>query len=255
MIAIFKKDLANYFKSPIAYATTPILLFICGLLYFLRVYYYSMMSMQMSMNPMYAKQFSINDQIIMPLISNMAFLLIFFIPLFTMRLFSEEKRQGTLELLFTYPLTEWQLIIGKLLSCAVVVLTGVLLTLSYPLLLVRYVPTLDWSNVLTGYLGLVLMVLSFIALGMWISSLTDSQVVASFATFGALLFFWIIGWFSQASSTSSYTKIFSAICTLTHLENLTKGVIDTNDIVYFICFIGLFLYLTYSNLLSRKWKG
>jgi ABC-2 type transport system permease protein len=255
LIAIFKKDLANYFKSPIAYATTPILLFICGLLFFLRVYYYSMMSMQAMMNPMYAKQMSINDQIIMPLISNTAFLLIFFIPLFTMRLFSEEKKQGTLELLFTYPLTEWQIIFGKLLSCAVVVLMGVVLTMTYPLFLLKFVPAMDWSNVFTGYLGLILMCLSFISLGMWISSLTDSQVVSSFGTYGALLFFWIIGWFAQASSGGAYSKIFSTLCILNHMENLTKGIIDTNDIVYFVCFIGLFLYLTYSNLVSRKWKG
>jgi len=254
LIAIFKKDLANYFKSPVAYVTIPFLLLICGFLFYIRVNYYAQASMQAMMNPMYAKQLSINDHIIMPLLSNTAFLLLFFAPLFTMRLFSEEKKLGTLELLFTYPLTEIQLIMGKFFSCAIVVLLGPLLTATYPLVIFKYCPTMDWSNVLTGYLGLILMGFAFIALGMWISSMTDSQVISAFATFGALLMFWIVGWAASATP-GAVGKVLSAISVLDHFENFTKGIIDSNSIIFYLCFIILFLYLTYNNLLARKWRG
>ena len=254
MIAIFKKDLSNYFKSPIAYVTIPFLLLICGFLFFVRVQYYSSVSIQAMMNPMSAKQLNVSEFIIIPHISSMMFLLLFFTPLFTMRLFSEEKKIGTLELLFTYPLTETQLIAGKLLSCAVVVLSGALLTLTYPILLFKFYPSLDWSNIITGYTGIILMSISFISLGMWISSLTDSQVISGFCTFGALLMFWIIGWAGNITQ-GVYAKIFSGISLLDHFDSFTKGIIDTNDVIFFLCFIFLFLYLTYNNLLSRKWRG
>jgi ABC-2 type transport system permease protein len=254
LIAIFKKDLANYYKSPIAYVTTFFLLLICGFLFYLRVLFYNKVSMEAMMNPMYRQQLSINEYIIMPIISTMAFLLLFFIPLFTMRLFSEEKKMGTLELLFTYPLSEVQLIMGKFLSCSVVVLMGSIITLSYPLVLSRYAPTMDWSNVITGYLGILLLTFAFIALGMWISSLTDSQIVAAFSTFGALLMFWIIGLASQAISGPQAT-ILTEISILDHFDNFTKGVLDVHSLVFFLSFIFLFLYLTYYNLLSRKWRG
>lgn len=254
MIAILKKDLANYFKSPIAYITTPFLLIICGFLFYIRVHYYSMVSMQAMMNPAYMKQLSINEHIILPLLNNTCFLLLVFTPLYTMRLFSEEKKMGTLELLFTYPLTEVQLIGGKLISCAIMVLMGALLTIAYPLIILKYSPTMDWSNILTGYLGIVLLSLSFISLGMWISSMTDSQVIAAFSTFGALLSFWIIGWAANAAP-GPLSKIFSGISILDHYENFAKGIIDTNDVVFYLCFIFLFLYLTYNNLISRKWRG
>ena len=257
MIAIFKKDLTNYFKSPIAYITLPIFLVICGLLFVIRLSFYSQVSGQAMMNPMYASQINIYDIIINPQMSNIAFLLLFFAPLFTMRLFSEEKKLGTLELLFTYPLTEVQLIAGKLLSCFAIIFLGTLLTLQYPFIVYRFVPDMDWSYVLSGYIGVLLLTLAFISVGMWISALTDSQVVASFSTFGALMFFWIVGWFSQSlpNAETPLAKVLSSISILDHFENFTKGIVDTNDLVFYVCFIFFFLYLTYAKLLSRKWQG
>lgn len=257
MIAIFKKDLAHYFKSPIAYITIPIFLIICGLLFLIRLSFYSQVSAQAMMNPMYRSQINIYDIIINPQLSNIAFLLLFFVPLFTMRLFSEEKKLGTLELLFTYPLTEVQLIAGKLLSCLAIIFLGAILTIEYPLIVYSFVRTMDWSYVISGYLGILLLTLSFISVGMWISSLTDSQVVSSFGTFGALLFFWIIGWMSQSlpNAESWYAKVLSSISILDHFENFTKGMIETNDLVFYLCFIFFFLYLTYATLLARKWRG
>ncbi|MDQ7822755.1 MAG: ABC transporter permease subunit [Candidatus Eremiobacteraeota bacterium] len=254
MITILKKDLANYFKSPIAYVTTTFLLLLCGYLFFIRVVHYSMVSMQAMMNPMYAKSLLINDQIVVPLLNNTAFLMLFFTPLFTMRLFSEEKKLGTLELLFTYPLTETQLIFGKLFSCAAVVLLGGLLTATFPLTLFKYVQNMDWSSVITGYLGIVLMSIAAISIGMWISSLTDSQIVAAFSTFASLLMFWIIGWTGTASP-GPLSKFLTSISFLDNFDNFTKGVIDLNSVLFFVCFSILFLYLTYYNLISRKWRG
>lgn len=265
MIAIFNKELSHYFKSLVAYVTIFFFLILCGLLFIVKLGVYAQVSAEAMMNPMYRSQINIYDIIIQPQLSNIVFLLLFFTPLFTMRVFSEEKKMGTLELLFTYPLTDVQLVAGKFLGSAVVILSGVALTLAYPLIVWRLVPSMDWSGIITGYIGIVLMVLFYIAVGLWISSLTDSQVISSFATFGALLVFWIIGWpaeflasFMQgpfAGMVGGLSKVLKEVSILDHFEAFSKGVIDTKDLVFFICAIFLFLFLTYGNLLSRRWKG
>lgn len=253
MTSILKKDLRAYFTSSMAYITISILVFLSGVLFFIRLLAFEDFSTYAAMNPMQAGQFTINNFILVPSISNVAFLMLLILPLFTMRSFAEEKRHGTLELLFTYPITEWQLIFGKLLSCLAVVLPALMITALFPLTLGK-APGLDWNYMLTGYLGLLLMAATSVSIGLWVSSMTDKQLVAGIITFVILLGLWMIGWPADFMS-GLWKNIFSTLSFDTHFQNFTKGILDLKSILYFLSMSFFFLYLTNYNLIARKWRG
>lgn len=194
---------------------------------------------------------NVTEVLVQPLIASWGFLMLFFLPLLTMRIFSEERRSGTLDLLLTYPITEAQIIGGKLLATMVVVLTMIVMSSGGLIILGRLTP-LDWTVVASGYIGLVLMALSFVSLGMWASSLTKSQLVSAATTYGCLLILWV---FSAVDQTGIFRESCGALSALTHLSNMTRGLVDSQDIVYFVAMSALFLFLTARVLESRKWRG
>jgi ABC-2 type transport system permease protein len=252
MLAIFRKEMRAYFLSPMAYIVMAIFLFLSGILFFVRLEYFSEMRQPgMDMN--------ITEFITRPLFNNLSFLFLIILPIITMRTLAEEKKQGTLELLFTYPLTEWQMIMGKFLGALCVPGAIILLTSSYFVLLHRLssvggVSGVEWPAVLSGYLGLLLMTTAFLSLGLWASSITEHQVVAFILSFGVSLFLWIANWLQQRTSGPMY-EIFQALSIQEHFENFSKGVIHTTDILYYICFALFFLFMTSRNLEARKWRG
>jgi ABC-2 type transport system permease protein len=183
---------------------------------------------------------------------NMAVTLLFVCPILTMRLLAEERRSGTLELLLTSPVTDFQVIFGKFLAAVGLLAVILAATIHFPLILVQY-GSPDPGPLLIGYLGLLLVGASFMAVGVLASSLTESQVLAGFLSFGALLVLWIIGWGAdQASSTAA--EILRQISILNHFDDMAKGVIDTKDIIFYLSFIAVFLFGAVRALESRKWK-
>ena len=254
MIAVFKKDLSAYFTSSMAYIMIAIFVFLAGALFFVRILSFEESSAYASM---YAMQsgggYTINNAVLEPSIMNVAFLLLLILPLFTMRVFSEEKRHGTLELLFTYPVTEWQLVIGKLFSCLCVIGLGLLITLLFNLC-ISGAGGFDWSYLIAGYFGLVLLSAASISVGLWVSSFTDKQLIAGIVTFMILLAFWLAG-IPAYFSSGFWADVFNTLSFDTGLQNFSKGVLDLKNILYFVCFSLFFLYLTYYNLLARKWRG
>jgi gliding motility-associated transport system permease protein len=174
-------------------------------------------------------------------------------PLITMRLFAEERRSGTIELLLTYPVRDGAVLVGKFLAALALYALMLALTLLYPLLVFAFT-RLEWGPVLTGYVGLLLLGAAFIAAGIFASSLTENQIVAAMTTFGVLLLFWVIGWTADTVGGTG-GRILSHLSLIEHFDNFGKGVLDTRDIVYYLSFIALALFLSLRSLEARRWKG
>ncbi len=250
--AILKRELYVYFSSPIAYVVITIFLILSGYFFYSAFAYFSMISMQAMSMPS-AAGLNVTDMVLAPMFANMAVIMLLIMPLFTMRLFAEEKKAGTLELLLSYPIREIELLLGKFAACLAVFAIMLALTSLYPLLLWLYAEP-EIGPIFTGYLGLFLMGTAFLALGVLVSSLTENQIVAAGVSFGSLLMFWLIGW-SEAFTGPSLGKILSHLSLLDHFEGFTKGLINTKDVIYYINFSILFLFMTMRSLESRRWRG
>ncbi len=257
MSAVFFKEVRNYYRSASVYILSALLLFIAGIIFFGRIYSYGESVSQMSAMPSeYRGDFSFSTAVLASLPSLVSFLLLFIIPFVTMKLFSEEKKLGTLELLFTYPLTEIQLIAGKFAGCFLAVFPAILVTALLPLNLIfmKLVPSIDWGYIAAGYTGVVLFCFAAIAIGMWASTLTDNQLIAGVITAVSLVGFWIIGLPGEILQ-GRWRDIFSALSFTNNLESFMRGSIELSNTVFFIAITLLFLYLAYYNLSARKWRA
>jgi len=255
-LALWRKELTVYFATPIFYITGFFFLVLAGYFFYTNVLYYSIISLQAAQqasNPQVAAQLTPTQMVFRPLFAVLAIVLLFLVPLLTMRLLAEEKRSGTAELLFTYPITDWGVILGKFLAALLVYLIFLAFTVSYSLAL-TFVTRLDWGAIGAGYLGLMLLGASALALGLFASSLTENQIVAGVVGFALLLLFWIIGWVQELGG-GALGKVFQYLSLLDHYENFTKGVVDTRDLAYCLSFIFFFLFLTKRQLESRRWRA
>ena len=250
---IFKKEMRLYFTSPVAYVVLTIFLVIAGWFFYNIFAFFTLASMQSAMNPAMARDLNVTDSVMRPLVSNISVILLLLMPLVTMRLFAEERRSGTIELLLTYPVRDGAVLVGKYLAALALYALMLALTLLYPGIVV-YFARLEWGPLVTGYVGLLLMGSTFIAVGIFASSLTENQIVASITTFGILLILWIIGW-SADYVGGVWGKVLQHLSILEHNDNFAKGVLDTKDIAYYLNFIALALFLTLRSLEARRWKG
>jgi ABC-2 type transport system permease protein len=205
------------------------------------------------MNPQMGRDLSVTDSVLRPLFSNMSVILLLLMPLITMRLFAEERRSGTIELLLTYPVRDGAVLIAKYLAALALYALMLALTLLYPGI-VAYFTRLEWGPLLSGYLGLLLMGATFLAVGIFASSLTENQIVASITTFGVLLFLWVIGWSAEYVG-GGWGRVLSHLSLLDHFDTFARGVLDTKDIVYYLNVTILALFLTLRSLEARRWKG
>ncbi len=175
------------------------------------------------------------------------------LPLVTMRLFAEEKKLGTMELLWTYPVRDGDIVAGKFLAAVLFYLVMLLPTVIGPAAFYYY-HHFDFAPLLAGYLGMLLLGMAFIACGMFVSSLTENQVVSAMVTYGILVLFWFLTWNEEVAS-EQLVRLLLGLSLFDHFYNFTRGVIDTRDIAYFVLFIALFLFLTMQSLAVRKWRG
>ena len=251
--SLVKKEVRAYFGSPIAYAMMFSFTLLVGYFFYSLVMWFNAQAMQMAQNPYYAQQVNINEMVFSPLLHNMSIVLIFVVPLLTMRLLAEEKKTGTDELLYTSPLTVGQIVLGKYF--AALILLAVLLGLSALLsVFVFALGNPELAPWLTGYLGLFLMGAAFIAIGLFYSSLTENQIVAAILTMMTLLLFLLLSWVSSLGSGAAWTKVISYLSFSEHFEDLTRGIIDTKDVVYFISVSFFGVFLAHSVLQSRRWR-
>jgi ABC-2 type transport system permease protein len=208
--------------------------------------------MQMAQNPYYLQQMNINQMVYPSLFHNVSVVLLFLIPLLTMRLFSEEKKIKTDELLYTSPISINQIILGKYLASLFVL--SVMLLLSGILSIFAFVyGNPEVKPILVGYLGLFLMGAAFLAIGIFYSSLTENQVVSAALAFGTVIVLLILNWASIAAG-GTLKEILNYISFTQHFDNMTKGILDTTDIVYYLSFVFLGLFLTHSVIQSQRWR-
>jgi len=247
------KELRVLFTSPMAYVVTAIFILISGYLFYSIVLFASSQSMQIMRVQGALPQINLNDLIFRPTFHNMAVILMLTLPLITMRLLAEEKKIKTIELLMTSPVPLLSIVLGKYLA-AMVVFTLMLAMTAYMPLLMWYYGSIQWTPILTGYLGIWLLGGVFIAVGLLASSLTENQIIASFIGFGAVLILWLIGWISQTVSDSSWGAFLTYLSIGEHTENFIRGMIDTEDLVYQATLIVAGLFITHRVLESQRWK-
>lgn len=251
---IFKRELKAYFVSPIAYVVFGVFLVLSGFFFYNMLLYFNLRCMQYMQYPSYyGLDLNITEMVVRPLFHNMSIIILLVLPMFTMRLFSEEKRSGTIELLLTAPVTDLEVVLGKYLASLVIYLIMLGLTVLYPVIM-AWVGEPDWGPVISGYIGLAFMGASFLAVGLFTSSCTRNQIVAAVLSFGALLLFWVIGWSSEFVGPT-LGKVFSYLSIIEHAEDFVKGIYDTQHIVFYLSFIYLALFLTVRVLESSKWRA
>jgi ABC-2 type transport system permease protein len=243
VLTVFRKELRSYFASPLIYVVAAAFSGLCGYYFYTDLLHFITFG------------FGIN---IMENFWQLLFLdirkfLLFCVPFLTMRLFAEERRLGTIELLFTYPLRDGEIFLGKFLAAVAAAVTLLAPTLTYPYLLYQVQPY-PMLPVLTGYVGLLLLTITFVACGIFISALTESQVVAGVVTGGILFALWAVSW-NEAALDPRSLQMVRAISMFDHFHGFAVGVIDFRDVAYFVFTVLLFCHLTFRALEARTWRG
>jgi ABC-type transport system involved in multi-copper enzyme maturation, permease component len=250
-IAIADKELRSYFASPIAYI-------IIGLFSLLFGWFFYMFLMEFVRQSEQMMQFgggaaNINQQMIRGVLLNSSVIILFVMPMITMRTYSEEKRSGTIELLLTSPITDLQIILGKFFGALGLYVAMLLVTMLYMGILF-YFGNPEWRPIVAGYLGLLLLGGCFISAGLLISSMTKNQIVAGIVTFAVFLMLWVINWIGASSGPTTQT-IVSYLSITEHFDDFARGIIDTKHVVYYLSFITFGLFLTAKSVDSERWRG
>lgn len=249
---IVGKELRSYFVSPIAYVLLALWAFIFGYFFWVALGSFLKYGMEMQMSgQMYPM--NINEEIIRPLLQNVAVIGLFFVPMITMRLFAEEKRTGTIELLATSPIRDSEIIIGKWLAALALYCCLLLFTAVHFLFLFKY-GNPDWKPLLVCYLGLLLEAGGMLAIGTFISSITKNQIVAGVVTFGVLILLWVLGW-AGSYETATWARVLTYLSLVTHFDSFVKGVIDSKDAVYYASMIFIALFFTARSMDSLRWRS
>ena len=239
---IFKKEIRSYFTSLVAYVVFTVFLVISAYLFYSDLAAFILFGGESLIQGLW--QFLFHD---------IRLILLLTIPLLTMRLFAEEKKLGTIELLVTYPFRDIEIIAGKYLACLTVLIIMLSLTFFYPIILAVFKPD-DAAPVMAGYLGLFLLGAAFISCGIFISSLTENQIVAALVSSGFILFFWLVDW-NESMADPNLAQVLHHISFFEHFYNFARGVIETKDVIFYLLFCFFFLVLTLRSLESRRWKG
>lgn len=252
---ICRRELASFFCSPIAYVILTAWTVLMGIFYSGSFLTYAAISMQLARNPQAAAQYNITPTsgILEPVFSSVTVILLFVAPLLTMRLFSEEKKQGTMELMLTFPLRNGQMFAGKYLSVLSIYLVMLAITLVYPLILSAFV-RVEWGIVSAAYLGMLLTGMAFLSVGLLASSWTSNQIVAAMVAFMVLLATFLMD-FLAASASAPVAAVLRHLSIGMHLRNFIRGIIDTRDIIYLLNINILCGFLALRSLEYYRWRG
>ncbi len=251
VVTIARKELQGYFASPIAYVVIGFFALLFGYFFYTFLYFFERQSMQMA--PGMGTPLNVNQALIGPAFMNVSVIVLFVMPMITMRSYAEEKRSGTMELLLTSPLTDLQIILGKFFGALALYALMLAVTLIHIAVLFLY-GSPEWKPVATGYLGLLLMGSCFISAGLFISSLTKNQIVAGMVSFAVFLMLWVINWLGQSMGPTGQA-IVTHLSITDHLDDFARGIIDTKHLVYYLSFIVFGLFLTAKSVDSERWRG
>lgn len=257
VLAIYKREMRAYFTSPIAYVLLFVFLLLAGVLFGLMFASYIEYAKQMSMQSRMGQQIpSLNDGLLARVYFTISIFLMLMTPMITMRLFSEEQRSGTMDLLQTLPLGDGQVVMGKFLAAMSVVLVMLGSTLIYPAVLFAIAKP-EVAPIYGNYLGLVLLSAVYISFGMLVSSLTDNQIIAGFATFGLMFVISQVGTLGNLPQLAGtgFATFFQHVSIFGQLEKFLLGVVHSTGVVFFLNFTLVCLFLTFVTLQSRRWRG
>jgi len=256
-IAIFKKEFKSFFYSPIAYIVLALFTALTGVFFYLYLSSFveatfmdMMRSQQYRMAP---QKFNVNLMLVRPFFWNIALISIFTLPLVTMRLYSEEKRLGTVELLYTTPITPFQIIMGKFFAGLALYTILLIPTMFFHSVLFIY-GNPEFMPVLSGYIGLILMGAAFISVGLFISTTTENQIISAIGGFALSLLLWVIGWGANFAGPT-LGPVLNYISIINHFEDFSQGVIDTGHIAYYILFSAVGVYFSLKTVESVKWRA
>jgi len=254
--AIVERELRAYFNSPIAYVVLTIFIFLSGL--FFRSILASVMQMalaaQMQAQQLGPRPIDMPGMISRGFLSTMSVILLFIMPMLTMGLFSEEKKRGTIELLLTSPLTDLQVVLGKFFAAGVFYL--ILLFSTWIPMGVLYLYGSPASGpILTAYLGLLLYGLAILAVGLFISTLTENQIIAAILSFGAIMVLWLVDVVAQNSESATSKGVLTYLSILSHLDDFMKGVLASSNVIFYLSLMLVALFLTYRSIDSLRWRG
>ncbi len=252
LLPFIRKELRAYFYSPIAYIVAGVFLGLVGYFFASSVQGFSMQAIQLSGSGREFPGFNPTNVVMKGLFRSMGTIFILLTPLITMRLIAEEKRAKTMELLMTSPLSVTTILAGKYVA-ALLVYTIIILSTLYIPLTIEYFSTVSWGQIVSGYLGLVLLGMAMISVGLLCSSVTDKQVVAAVLTIGVLVLFWFVGGVI-GGYREDITKVMREFSLFSHFENLYNGLLDMRDVVYLMSFTVVVLFLSHRVLESSRWK-
>jgi ABC-2 type transport system permease protein len=250
--ALARREVQASFASPVAYTILAVFVFLYG--YFFSDYLYMFLERSMGRGGFGApaEVLNVNQDLVRWLFHTTSVVLLFLIPSLTMRSFAEEIRSGTIELLLTSPLTDFQIVAGKFLGALFLYGSMLALTLAHMGLLF-YFGDPEWKPLVVGYLGMFLLGASFIALGLVFSSVTSSQLVATALSFTTFLFLWLIEYAESWAGSAAGVVVYLSVTK--HIEEFAKGVVDSRDVVYYLSFIGFSLFLAKQSIESLRWRG
>ncbi len=256
--AIYRREMSHYFVSPIAYVVGGVFLAIAG--YFFNGILAILMQRAMQMGFQAAEMgggappMDVTSMVAQNFFSVVGSLTLFLLPMLTMGVYAEEKKRGTIELLMTSPLEDWAIVLGKFFATLTVYALLLVPTLLYQIFLFHYSdPVPSWKMLVPGYLGILLLAGALIALGQFLSSLTENQIVAAVLTFGVFLLLWVLDLGAQDTS-SGIGAMLRRLSLVERYNSFTMGVIDLASLVYFVSFAAFMVFLTLRSLDSMRWR-
>jgi ABC-2 type transport system permease protein len=254
--AIYRKEMGHYFVSPIAYVVIASFVLITAILFSVDLQYSITQAMRQQMEGMQygmPANYDVPSNVLRGFFGLFSTLVLFLTPMMTMSVFADERKRGTMELLMTSPITETQIVLGKFAASLTLFAIMLAPTLIYVVFLFAHSdPTPPWRLLVGGYAGILLLGGAVLALGSFISSLTENLIIAAVLTFLAILLIWLLnigqslgGWLG---ATLAYLSLIS------HYEDFTRGIVDTSSLVYYFSFMALFIFLTVRSVDSMRWR-
>lgn len=252
--AIYQRELRWYFHSPVAYAVIAAFVWVSGYFFYNLLAYFNMTAIQAMQNPIHEMSLNLTHSVVQPYFSDLTLiLLLLVVPALTMRQLAEERRSGSAELLFTFPVSHWHVVLGKYAAAVTMYSVMLILTIIFPAILVHYA-TPDPGPLSTGYVGLLMMGVAFIAMGMFFSATATSQMVAGMLSASFGLVFLLVAWLEPFVSAPT-AAVIGQLSILGHFDSFARGVIDTNDIIYYVNVAVFFIFLCARVVDSQRWRG
>lgn len=256
--AIYRKEMGHYFVSPIAYIFIGIFLFLSA--YFFNYFLGAVIEQALRME-MQGMQFGMPPEVDVPVrvmgafFGLLATLVLFFTPILTMGVYAEERKRGTMELLMTSPVTETQIVLAKFFASFTLFMLMLLPTASYLVFMFAHSePMPPWRLLFAGYAGVLLLGGALLALGTFISSLTENQLIAAVLTFAAFLLLWVLDIGNANGGGTGLAAVFGYLSVIGHYQDFSRGVIDTSALIYYFSFMILFIFLTVRSIDSMRWR-